>query len=223
MGWLQLQSTARCMRCGVPSTSAQQTPPIFPKHLVPHFPSLPVDNVRTGFFERAEVEALMRHVTDDGIRDFIEWAFRSAMRKGEIARLTWDMLDRSGSPWILRIPGSITRNRTGRTLGLEGEVRAIIERRLRARRFDNSLDAGALQHRHRARDGGGSAPRGRYLSTQPHERNVEEGQFGDSAVSSDANSLTVQMGVGSSGRIRTENQPSTPADAEQLELDLKGP
>jgi hypothetical protein len=27
--------------------------------------------------------------------------------------------------------------------------------------------------------------------------------------------------VGSSGRIRTENQPSTPADAEQLELDLK--
>ena len=61
------------------------------------------------------------------------------MRKGEIARLTWDMLDRSGSPWVLRIPAAITKNRTGRTLGLEGEVRAIIERRLRVRRFDSPL------------------------------------------------------------------------------------
>lgn len=61
------------------------------------------------------------------------------MRKGEVARLTWDMLDRSGSPWVLRIPAAITKNRTGRTLGLEGEVRAIVERRLKARRLDTPL------------------------------------------------------------------------------------
>jgi len=61
------------------------------------------------------------------------------MRKGEIARLTWDMLNRSGTPWVLRIPAAITKNRIGRTLGLEGEVRAIIERRLRLRRFDCPL------------------------------------------------------------------------------------
>ena len=112
------------------NVAARQTPPLFPKHLVPYFPSLPVDNVRSGFFERAEVEALLQHVEDEGIRDFIAWGFRTGMRKGEIARLTWDMLDRSGSPWVLRIPAAITKNRTGRTLGLEGEVRAIIERRL---------------------------------------------------------------------------------------------
>ena len=76
---------------------------------------------------------------DDGIRDFIAWGFRTGMRKGEIARLTWDMLDRSGSPWVLKIPAAITKNRTGRTLGLEGEVRAIVERRLKARRFDTPL------------------------------------------------------------------------------------
>jgi integrase len=91
-----------------------------------------VDNVRSGFFERAEVEALLAHVADDGLRDFIEWGFRTGMRKGEIGRLTWDMLDRGGSPWVLRIPGSITKNRTGRALGLEGSVRGIVERRLRA-------------------------------------------------------------------------------------------
>ena len=61
------------------------------------------------------------------------------MRKGELARLTWELLDRSGTPWILRIPAAITKNRTGRTLGLEGDVRAIIERRLKARRFDTPL------------------------------------------------------------------------------------
>jgi integrase len=113
------------------NVAAQQTPPLFPKHLVPYFPSLPVDNVRTGFFELAEVEALLAHVADPGIRDFIEWGFRTGMRKGEIARMTWEMLDRSASPWVLRVPGSITKNRTGRTLGLEGDVRAIMERRLR--------------------------------------------------------------------------------------------
>jgi len=57
-----------------------------------------VDNVRSGFFERAEVEALLQHIADDGIRDFIAWDFRTGMRKGEIARLTWDILDRSGTP-----------------------------------------------------------------------------------------------------------------------------
>jgi len=121
------------------NVAARQTPPLFPRHLVPYFPSLPVDNIRSGFFERAEVEALLQHIADDGIRDFIAWGFRTGMRKGEIARLTWDMLDRSGTPWVLRIPAAITKNRTGRTLGLEGDVRTIIERRLRARRFDCPL------------------------------------------------------------------------------------
>jgi hypothetical protein len=39
----------------------------------------------------------------------------------------------------LRIPAAITKNRTGRILGLEGDVRTIIERRLRVRRFDCPL------------------------------------------------------------------------------------
>ncbi len=70
---------------------------------MPYFPSLPVDNVRTGFFERAEVEALLAQVNDAGIRDFIEWGFRTGMRKGEIGRLTWEMLDRTGTLWIRSI------------------------------------------------------------------------------------------------------------------------
>ena len=33
------------------------------------------------------------------------------------------MLDRSGSPWVLRIPGTITKNAKGRSFGFDGEAR----------------------------------------------------------------------------------------------------
>ncbi len=260
------------------NVAAQQTPPLFPKYLVPHFPSLPVDNVRTGFFERADVEALLAHVADESLRDFIEWGFRTGMRKGEIARLTWDMLDRSGTPWVLRIPGAITKNRTGRSLGLEGVVRGITERRLRARRFDcplifhrvskgragspvddfgrmwrNALRAARLPQGLLFHDLRRSAVRTliragvdettamkvsghktrsmvlRYnivteretadallradalLSNQPRERNVEEGQFGDSRQSVSSQVSTQQQQLAEAGRNRTYRCRRQPA------------
>jgi hypothetical protein len=51
-------------------------------------------------------------------------------------------------------------------------------------------------------------------------RNVEDGQFGDMGAAVAGKSLTGQRGVGSSGRIRTHEQASTPAEPEQLALDL---
>jgi hypothetical protein len=235
--------------------------------------------VRSGFFERAEVEALLQHVTDEGIRDYIAWGYRTGMRKGEIARLTWDMLDRPGAPWVLRIPAAITKNRTGRTLGLEGEVRAIVERRLRARRFDtplilhreckgkpgqpitdfwdvwrNVLQAAGLPAGRLFRDLRRSAVRtliragvdettamkvsghktrsmllrynivteretadallraDAYLSTQPAAAEREKGQLRDIRAAGGGKSLTGMRGVGSSGRIRTEDPLYAPAD-----------
>ena len=52
---------------------------------------------------------------------------------------------------------------------------------------------------------------------------VTERETADARLRADgaAKSLTDQRGVGSSGRIRTENQPSKPADPEQLDLVLK--
>jgi integrase len=101
---------------------------------VPTIEMYALDNARQGFFDRSEVEALLRHVPDADLADYIEWAFRTGMRKGEAAKLTWEMLDRPS--WVLRIPGSITKNKRGRALKLEGAVRTIIERRLKARRLD---------------------------------------------------------------------------------------
>ena len=106
---------------------------------VPDVELLRLDNIRQGFFERAEIEALLRRIPDRDLQDFIEWGFRTGQRKSEIAKFTWDMLDRSGSIWVLRLPGAIAKNKTGRSLGLAGETRTIMERRLARRRLDCPL------------------------------------------------------------------------------------
>jgi len=115
---------------------AAQTPPLYPKNRVPNMSFFRADNRREGFFTQAEVEALLAHIPDADLRDFIAWAFRTGMRKGEASRLTWEMLDRSGDPWVLRAPGAITKNGRGRSIGLQGDVRTILECRLKARRLD---------------------------------------------------------------------------------------
>ena len=119
--------------------ASKQTPPKLPAQLVPTVPMLPVENTRTGFFTVAEVRALLERIEDADVREFIEWAFRTGMRRGEIGKLTWEMLDRSGSPWVLRIPGTITKNAKGRSFGFDGQARAIIDLRVEARRLDCPL------------------------------------------------------------------------------------
>lgn len=101
---------------------------------VPKITFLPVDNVRQGFLEPAEVERLLPHLDAD-LRDFVEWCAITGQRKGEAAALTWEMLDRSGKVWTLRIPGRIAKNRDGRSLPVVGAGRAVMERRLAARRL----------------------------------------------------------------------------------------
>jgi integrase len=59
------------------------------------------------------------------------------MRKGEIARLTWDAFDRE--TWTLRLHARDAKTRHGRSLALEGQLKAIIERRLKVRRLSTPL------------------------------------------------------------------------------------
>ena len=49
------------------------------------------------------------------------------------------MLDRSSDLWVLRIPGTITKNARGRSMGIDGQARLVLERRLEARSLDSRL------------------------------------------------------------------------------------
>jgi integrase len=64
------------------------------------------DNVRQGFFSEEEITSVLANLPDDGLRDFVDWAACTGQRKGEIASLTWDMVDGDE----LRIPGEIYKN-----------------------------------------------------------------------------------------------------------------
>jgi hypothetical protein len=56
-----------------------------------------------------------------------------------------------------------------------------------------------------------------YLSTQPRSRNVEVAQNWHNAASAGGNVLTPQEGIGSSGRIRTGEDPPTSDDSDPLD------
>jgi hypothetical protein len=60
-----------------------------------------------------------------------------------------------------------------------------------------------------------------YLSTQPTRAEREKGQLRDIHAEGGGTSLTGPEGVGSSGRIRTEEELPTPDDSEPLDPDRK--
>jgi integrase len=103
----------------------------------PTFLSLSEDNARQGFFERAEFEAVLAHLADADVRDFCEWFYWTGMRPDEMRALTWTAFDRED--WTLRLHARDAKTRYGRALGLEQDLRRIIERRLQARRLDCPL------------------------------------------------------------------------------------
>jgi integrase len=103
----------------------------------PRFPTLKEDNARQGFWERGEFLALLAHTPDPDLRDFYEWAYWTGMRKGEIGSLTWATFDRE--TWTLRLHARDAKTGKGRVLALEGPLRTVIERRMKARRLDCPL------------------------------------------------------------------------------------
>jgi integrase len=103
----------------------------------PTFPNLPEENVREGFFDKADFFAVMEHVTDADVRDFCEWGFWTGMRRGEIAALTWAAFNKE--TWTITLPGRSAKNRKPRTVPVRGDLEPIIRRRLEARRLECPL------------------------------------------------------------------------------------
>jgi integrase len=98
---------------------------------VPRMPLQTENNVRTGFFDKTTFDQVLAGLPSDGLQDFVEWAFWTGMRRGEISKLSWTDFDRE--TWWLTLPGRITKN--GRPKGIPvctDEMRAIMLRRLAA-------------------------------------------------------------------------------------------
>jgi integrase len=102
--------------------------------MAPKVPRLPEHNARQGFVERGEFEAILKNLQDPDVQDFCEWFWWTGMRPGEIRSLEWNAFDKETG--TLRLHAKDAKTGYGRVIALEGPLRAIIERRLKARRLD---------------------------------------------------------------------------------------
>jgi integrase len=84
----------------------------------------------------AQIRELLANLPDDGLRDFVEWADCTGQRRGEIASLTWDMVDGATHVPARRDPGpgELCKNRRPRVIPIGPELAEILARRKKARR-----------------------------------------------------------------------------------------
>jgi integrase len=85
---------------------------------------------RKGFFEMAEFEAVIQKLPGH-LQDLTRFAFFTGWRKGEITSLRWADVDGQ----VIRLRPENAKNKHGRQVPLEGELRAILERRWAARQY----------------------------------------------------------------------------------------
>lgn len=92
------------------------------------------DNVRQGVFKPEEMTKVLSHLPNDGLRDFVEFAYNSGMRKGELSALRWAW--RHGDSIV--VPAGACKNKKPHRIPIAGLLAAIIKRREDARSFKSA-------------------------------------------------------------------------------------
>lgn len=98
--------------------------------MAPKVRHLEGDNVREGFLERHEFEAIAKHLPGD-LQDFCRFAYLVGWRKKETQLLKWEDFDFTGG--IIRLKRTTSKNGEPRRIALDGEILEIIKRRLAKR------------------------------------------------------------------------------------------
>ena len=95
-------------------------------HRAPHIAMLREDNVRKGFFEGEQFEAVRRHLPTD-LQPVVTFAYITGWRSEEIKALTWAQVDfRAGTGTVVLFVGD-DKSRAGRTFYMTPTLRACLE------------------------------------------------------------------------------------------------
>lgn len=113
---------------------AQQTPPKVDR--VPHIPMLKENNVRKGFFEHGEFEAL-RDALPDYLKGLATFGYHTGWRVSEIANLTWAQIDRDQG--IVRLEVGETKNDEARTIYMDDELKEVFAKQWETRKQSKML------------------------------------------------------------------------------------
>jgi integrase len=91
----------------------------------PYIPMLKEDNVRQGFFEPEQLEAVLRHLNED-LKPIVVFAYITGWRTiSEILPLEWRQVD-FGAGMVRLEPGT-TKNKEGRLFPMNQELREVLE------------------------------------------------------------------------------------------------
>lgn len=91
-------------------------------------------NARQGFFEKADFDEMLKHLPDH-LKGFVQFAYHSGWRKGEINSLEWSDVDLAGK--VIRLRPENSKTNEGRVLVLEGELLAVIATQWTLREYRN--------------------------------------------------------------------------------------
>jgi len=67
-------------------------------------------------------------------REYLDFAYYSGWRRGEVIGLTWREIDMAGS--VIRLDPDRSKTRTGRLLPMSPPLKEVLQRRVAARRLD---------------------------------------------------------------------------------------
>jgi integrase len=93
------------------------------------FDLLPEDNRRTGFAAAEQMEKLLAALPNDGLRDYVRFAWCTGMRKAEAASLKWSFIHDNQ----LVVSAEYCKSGKPHSIPISGPLVAIIERRRAAR------------------------------------------------------------------------------------------
>jgi integrase len=93
----------------------------------PHIPLLAENNVRRGFFDRAQVDAVCGHLPDV-LADVVRFAFFTGWRiASEVLPLEWSRVDFTAGE--IRLDAGTTKNGAGRVFPMTHELRELLKAR----------------------------------------------------------------------------------------------
>ena len=105
---------------------------------VPEVKRLEVNNVREGFFERDQFEAVLQHLPEH-LKRLAQVAYFTGWRRGELLTRQWRHVDFANG-WLRLEPGT-TKNRDGREFPFTPELRDVLEaQREYVRRIERSTE-----------------------------------------------------------------------------------
>lgn len=94
-------------------------------YLVPVIHQLPEDNARQGFLEPDQYEKLLEQLPTN-LKALFVAGYHTGARKNELRRIEWGWVDLHAG--LIRLPGSVTKNKKPRTLPIYGDMRRWLER-----------------------------------------------------------------------------------------------